>query len=222
VHPPCTLSLPTLPDASLAVMAIPYTRPLSPDRSERTEMWLPSTTASAQCFGPPDPGAVGSSLVTNATAVPAALGSQASTTWYVPTSTISCEGGHKQQLVSCAVMAGGVVSATTTLDEHWLWLPFGSLAVQVTTVVPTGKNAGASLPKDVTLPQLSVALADASHVAMAGSLPLTPPAVLHSNVRGAGALHAGASQSRTDTVHPAATVSLPSLQSTPTVVLPTA
>ena len=65
------------------------------------------------------------------------------------------------------------MSCTVTLWVAFAELPLGSRAVQLTTVVPTGNPAGASLLREGAAHELSVAFGAASATGVSGAVALT-------------------------------------------------
>ena len=99
-------------------------------------------------------------------------------------------------------MTGGVTCDVTTvmLEVAEVLFPAASVAVKVTRVVPSGKDAGASWVTVGCAVTRSVAVAAARKAAtdgfVTGTLPLPPP---FETVIGAGAVSRGAVVSRTRT-----------------------
>jgi hypothetical protein len=74
------------------------------------------------------------------------------------------------------------------------------VALKVTPVVPSGKNAGPLLESVGEASQMSVAEEPAKNAVIAGSLAAVPPDCLHSTVIGAGHVIEGAVVSTTRTL----------------------
>src|SRR5205809_797234 len=70
-------------------------------------------------------------------------------------------------------ICGGSLSTTVTVCWQLLLLPFTSVAIQVTTVVPTGKSAGALLTT-LAMPQLSAATGEPKFTLLATHWPASP------------------------------------------------
>src|SRR5262245_31986454 len=117
---------------------------------------------------------------------------------------------HSATTSAGAVIVGGCVSAIVTVAEQVATLPLPSSAVNVTSVLPTGKTGGASFVTPTAVSQSSVAVDPARKAAITGSVCGFPPCAEHSIVTSAGQVMTGGVASRRNDVrrvcHPASLV----------------
>src|SRR5262249_53527170 len=140
----------------------------------------------------PSPVPLSGSLLTIELRTKVGLGSQTSVTWTVAwMGTSLWFGGQSTDLSSAMSMSGGVGSFTVTVAMQVEALLAASFAVNVTGVVPSGKNAGALLVIAGVVSQTSVADTPAKNGASCGSLAAVPPAAEHSMTIFAGHTIAG-------------------------------
>src|SRR5262249_18756750 len=89
-------------------------------------------------------------------------------------------GGQREVRSSETVVTGGVVSATATAAVHVPAFPEASVPVKVTSVVPSGKRAGALFVRTGAGRQASGAEAPAKNGTSCGSVFGLPPVAEHS------------------------------------------
>src|ERR1051325_11229174 len=97
---------------------------------------------------------------------------------------------HSNTALVVQVICGAVVSCTVTVRWQVLWLPQASVAVKVTVAVPLAPQPSLRAVKSfvtTALPQVSVALAKASHAAICAALPVQS----HSNTALVGQVISG-------------------------------
>src|SRR3989338_7377313 len=94
------------------------------------------------------------------------------------------------------MITGGAVSPTVTRWVAVALFPLASVAVQVTIVVPNGKNAGASLATE------GFGSVSSDTPGVPRKIPVAPPRVLPSTVRSGGAAKTGGTASTGGSITP--------------------
>src|SRR5262249_52327406 len=109
-------------------------------------------------------------------------------------------GGQSRFGLTEALIDGGCVSATVTVETQFETLPESSATVKLTGVTPSGKKAGALLVGVRLASQISVAETPAKNGASWGSFAAMPLLPVHSTLIGAGQTSTGGVVSCTRTL----------------------
>ena len=165
-----------------------------PDLSDRS-LKLKSSITTMSLPVLPSPISLSGSLLVMETRVTTGSGSQMSVACVVGTMVTSLWfGGQRPLGDALKLRVGGVVSTMVTFWVSVSLLPLSSVAVQTTTVLPSGNRAGALLLMSGLVSQLSSAVAVPSTTGVAFCDE-------HSVTKSAGTVMFGASVSRTVTVN---------------------